>query len=183
MKIVCLVLVMTTSGFTQSTAYADASHLTPQQNPAISTDAGRDHPRNTEHGGQANDNKRQKVGTRSNEPGNARHVSGKNHSRNRANLIKANRPQQLRSIPNHSTSQNVMNVHQPGSGTPAVGAAKIANRRTLPVRTAGVGALNGRQFKDSHNRRVATAIIGRTASATKGTVVINGTSTTPRHVN
>jgi hypothetical protein len=184
MKTVCLVLVMTSFGFTQRTAYAYASHLTPQQSPASSTAAGSDHPRDAEHTGQANDDKHQKVGTPSNEQGNDRLISDKSHSRNRTSLFKANRPQQLRNIQERSTLKTVMNVHQPSFSKPAAGAAKITNNRTWPVRATGVAALNGQQFKNSRNRGTTSAIIiGGPARTPRNTAAISGTRINRKHVN
>jgi len=182
MKITCLVLVMTSFGLMGSSP-AYASSLTRQQNSETSTGARSDNPRDAQHTAQANDDKRRRVETPSNEQGNDRHISGKSHSRNRTSLIKSNRPQQLRNIRERSTSENVMNVHQPTSSKPAAFAAKIADNRNLPGRTTGVAALNGQQFKNPGNRGTTPAIIGGPASTPRNSTAINGASINRKHGN
>lgn len=181
MKIACLVFVLTGLGLVGSSR-AYASPLAHQQTSETPTGAGRTHVRDAEHSGQANIEKRQKVGLPSHDPRNHHQASGKSHSRNRAALVKTNRPQQLRNTRKRSTSTNVMNVQQPRSGSPAGGSARIANNRPLPVHTTAVAALDGRQVKFS-NRGSTSASIGGPARTPRNTGVINGTSINRKHLN
>jgi len=184
MRIACL-LVMTSFGLMQGTIYVYSSSLTPKQIPASSRRAGSDHSRDAGRTATASssDDKRPKVGIPSDEHVNDRHISAKSHSRSRGSLIKANRPQQFRNIRERSTSVNMRSVLAPSSGNPAAGGAKIANSRTLPVRTTGLATLNGQQFKNSRNRGVGLATIGGPTRAPRNAAAINGTSTLRKHVN
>lgn len=183
MKTSCLTLVMIGCVvLIHGTGYAFSSNPAPQEQSAESstkplgsghaTDGAPTHAGKGQKNGSVYDGQR----TRS-------HISGKNHPHSRASLTRTSRPKQPRNGRERSTPGNVMNVHQPSSGKSAAGAAKLANRRKLPVRPPGGAALNGRQFKDSRNRGVGPAIISGTANATKGTAAINGTGTNRRHVN
>lgn len=174
MRTACLTLVMIGCAvFIQGTSYAFSPNSAQQEQSSESF---------TKRA-PAYDGKGQKDRTPPDEQRTRRHVSSTNHLRNRVGLNKPNRPIQFRTGRERSTPRNVMNVRQPSPGKSASGAAKIANRSSLSVRTASVAALNGTHFKDSHNRGLAPAIIGRTANATKGTAAINGTTINRRHVN
>src|SRR5579862_1670851 len=174
MRTACLTLVMIGCAvFIQGTSYAFSPNSAPQEQSSESS---------TKRA-PVYDGKSQKDRTPHDEQRTRRHVSSTNHLRNRVGLNKPNRRSQLRTGRERSMPGDVTNVHQPSPGKSAAGAAKIADRSSLSVRTAGVAALNGTQFKDSHNRGVAPAIIGRTANATKGTAAINGTTINRRHVN
>lgn len=183
MKSACLTLVMIGCAvLVHRTSYAFSTNSGPQEQSSESSIK----PRSSNHpmsASSADNRSHQKFGTYSDGQQTRRHISDKKHSHNRIDPIRGTRPKQGRNSRERSTSENVMNAHQPRPGKPDAGAAKIANRRNLPVRTAGVGALNGTQIKDSHNRRVAPAIIGRTANTTKGTAAIEGTSLNRRHAN
>jgi hypothetical protein len=174
MKTACLTLVMIGCAvFIHGTSYAFSPNSAPQEQSSESS---------TKRAA-AHDGKGQNDGTPPYEQRTRRHISATNHLRNRVGLNKPNHPLQLRMGRERSTPGNVMNVRQPSPGKSATGAAKIANRSSLSVRTASVAALNGTQFKDSHNRGLAPAIIGRTANVTKGTAAINGTAINRRRVN
>jgi hypothetical protein len=161
MKIAFLVLAMASFGMIRS-SHAYASGISPQQNLDTSTGAARNRPR------------------RSDEQGND---SAKNRSRSRASLIKTNRSQQLRKSREHSATESVRNVHQTSSGAPAAVPAKSVNNRSLPVRTTGVTARNGQQFRNSRSRSAGPAIIGGPAKAPRSTAVINGTSINRKRMN
>lgn len=167
MKIACLVFVLTGLGLVGSSrAYASAlAHQQTSETPS----------------GQANNDKRQKIGLPSHDPRTHHQASGKSHSRNRAALVKTNRPQQLRNTQKRPSSTSVMNVQQPRSGSPAVGSARIANNRPLPVHTTAVAAL-GRQVKFS-NRGSTFASIGGPPRTPRNTGTINGTSINRKHLN
>jgi hypothetical protein len=164
MKIAFLVLAMASFGMIRS-SHAYASGISPQQNLDTSTGAARNRPR------------------RSDEQGNDRQGSEKNRSRSRASLIKTNRSQQLRKSREHSTTESVRKIHQTSSGAPAAVPAKSVNNRTLPVRTTGVTALNGQQFRNSHSWGAGPAIIGGPAKAARSAAVINGTSINRKRMN
>lgn len=180
MKTACLMLAtICCPVFVHGTSYAFSPHTAPREPSSVSSTTSSVNAHRTD-AASAENRKRQKVGAHSDRT--RRHISGKNDSHNRTGPMKATRPKQVRNSREPSTSEHVTNVRGPSLSKPPVG-AEIANRRSLPVRAAGVAGLNGTQLKDSHNRGVAPAIIGRTASATKGTAAINGTRINRMHVN
>lgn len=184
MKTVCLMLSMIGSAMlVNETSYAFAlSPASPEQSSLTSAKPpGSDHA--TDAAVLPGNRQRQKHGTRSDEQRTRRHISDKNHSHSRVNPTKANRPKQLRNSRERSTSQNVMNVHQPSSSKPTPGAARIANNRSLPVRSPNVVALNGQQFKNAHNRASSMTTIGGPANPVRNTAAIDGTGINRRHVN
>lgn len=183
MKAVCLMLSMIGSVMlVNETSYAFALSPASQERPSVTSakppgsDQARDaaSPENRQH---------LKHGTRSDEQRTRRHISDKNHSHSRVSPTKANRPKQLRNSRERSTSQNVMNVHQPSSSKAAAGAARIANNRSLPVRSPNVAALNGQQFKNAHNRASSMTTIGGPATPVRNRAAIDGTGINRRHVN
>ena len=182
MKTACLTLVMIGCAvFSHGASLALSPNPAPQEQSSESSTRppGSDHPTDASS---PENGKPQKIRAHSDGQRTRRHIPDKNHSRNRVSLTKANRSRQPRNSRERSTPENGISVHQPSPIKPG-GVAKIANHRAPSVRTAGTAALSGTQFKDSRNRGVAPAIIGGTASSTKGTAAINGTSINRRHVN
>ena len=180
MKTACLILAMISCAvLIHATSYALSPTPAPQEQSSESSTTSSDsaHPMDA---ASAENRKRQKVGTHSDRT--RSHISHKNHSPSRVSLTKANRPRELRNGHEPSTPKNVINVHQPSSSKPA-GDAKITNHRTPPVRTAGITALSGQQFRNPHNRAASMATIGGPLDPTRNTAAINGTSINRRHVN
>ena len=180
MKAACLTLVMI--GYAvliHGTSYAFSPNSTPQEQSSESSTTSSDsaHPMDA---ASAENRKRQKVGTHSDRT--RSHISPKNHSPSRVSLTKANRPRELRNGHQPSTPKNVINVHQPSSSKPG-GDAKITNHRTPPVRTPGITALSGQQFRNLHNRAASMANIGGPLNPVRNRAAINGTSINRRHVN
>lgn len=175
MKTTCLALLMIgCTALIHGTSYASSPKPAMQeQSPESSTKRpGSDHPTDT---ASAENGQRTR-----------RRISDKKQSQSRVSPTKVNRPRQLRQLRNgreRSRPESGMNVHQTSTSKPVAGATRIANHPTVPVHREGAAALNGTQFRDSRNRGAAPAIIGGTASATKGTAAINGTRINRRHVN
>ena len=183
MKTVCLMLSMigsamlvsdTSYAFALSPASQEQSSVTSAKPPGSDQATDAASPENRQH---------QKRRTRSDEQRSPRRISDKSHSHSRVSPTKVNRPKQLRNSRERSTSQNVMNVHQPSSSKAAAGAARIANNRSLPVRSPNVVALNGQQFKNAHNRASSLTTIGGPATRVRNRAVIDGTGMNRRHVN
>jgi len=132
MKTASLTLVMIgCTVFIHGTSYAVSPNSAPQEQSSESS---------TKRAA-AHDGKGQKDETPPHEQRTRRHISATNRLRNRVGLNKPNRPMQLRSGRERSTPANVMNVRRPSPAKSTTGAAKIANRSRLSVRTASVAAL------------------------------------------
>lgn len=183
MKAACLALAMIGCAvLIQGTSYAfSLSPASQEQSTDSSTkQLSGDHPTSA---ASPHDGERQKDGATADQQRTRRRTPKKNFSHTHANPIKANRPKQVRNGRERSTSENVKSVAQPSPSKPAVGTAKIASIHNLPVRGAGLNALNGQQFKNPRKRPAAPATVGGPASPTKRTEAISGTGMNRKRLN
>ena len=182
MKTACLTLaIISCAMLVHGTSYAFSPNSAPQQQSSESSAAssGKDRPTDA---ATAENGKRQKVSTDSDERRTRSHISDKNHLRSPVSLSKANRPRPSRNGRERSTPKNAINVHQPSSSK-ATGAARNVNHRTAHVRTAGTAGLGGQQFRNANNRPSRMATVSGRVNPARNTAAIDGTSVNRRHAN